>query len=513
MPTIHNPAHVRRPPRAEPTASAASSAPSAPATVPSPPAGLDAATDAGGAPRSGGSAGVGADAPGRLPPLFARGHVVPRESLFALAPGGVSGAVGLDVVLEQLGRSAEGQRAVRKIIEHFEGQSGVRVNPALVNAALANPARLVDVLQVSPRRMSEGVDALNAAHRAGHVPATAPKERLLPKTFDLAQLHRIDFARPQDDLKELAPGLWRGDLKNEALSDEQAKQNVVMAEVFDRLAENATLPASERFAVRYGASTFTRVDTFVAALRRDGYEVKARVEQRVANFAALFTRAPDGSLLDVPAPLMVTVDRGDGAVPLPSIHSQVVYSLTPGRDTRGPKLSADVKWYQGVPNTGFFPDGLMRTPPWLGGNVSDTLEGDDAARAMALSALLSDVINTASAKAGLAMNGYGVTGVCNDSVAIIQQAMTGRVSSYPLLMRDEAVVPELERRISDANNRDNTALGALKDSIEAVPSDVNGDASSIRRALTSLPWARGEEPLASTAAARATLERVAVVDD
>ena len=40
-----------------------------------------------------------------------------------------------------------------------------------------------------------------------------------------------------------------------------------------------------------------------------------------------------------------------------------------------------------------------------------------------------------------------VHGLLNDSVAIVQHALTGHVTGYPLLMRDETLATELQAHI------------------------------------------------------------------
>jgi hypothetical protein len=92
----------------------------------------------------------------------------------------------------------------------------------------------------------------------------------------------------------------------------------------------------------------------------------------------------------------------------------------------------------------------------------------------------------------------------------VQQALTGRVTMYPLLMRDETVLPELERRVKDPNNRDNSALKTLIASVHASPSDTVANDSQHARMLSSIPWATGSEPFASTEEARELLEEVVI---
>lgn len=477
-------------------------------------AGLDGAAQSGRAPSASGDRAIGQDSgpqvPSGLQGPTVRGQqpvIKPRATAFDLVEGRYPEAVSLPQVLRGLASSPDAKALVKKVIADFEASTGVQVPEAMVNAAIANPDRLVDLLQMTPAQMSAGFDALNAAHRAGRIDDVAPLVRHLPQHFDLADIDNLEVARPEPELKEIAPGLLKGSLKSD-LSDDAAKRNIVIAEVFDRLADNANIPADERFSVKYNGGEYTRVDTFLGALRAAGHQVEARVSHRVANFADLKTRAPDGTILDVPAPLMIRTGERDAdgnEALVPAVHSELVISIKAGPDVTGPAIDAGLKWYQGVTSTGFFPVDLFQTPRWLGGTISDTFTGDQAAKAVELAGLLSDVINDASKEAGLVASGYGITGVCNDSVAIIQHVLTGRTTAYPLLMRDATLLGEIERRTSDRNHRDDPEYRALRDSITAVPSDVETNASSRERALASLPWAAGTEPFVSTTHALAVL--------
>jgi hypothetical protein len=431
----------------------------------------------------------------------------PVPDLFALVPGRCPGAVPLADVLKGAATTPEGQAAVKKVIAQFEATTGVTVPPALAAAAVANPARLSNIMQLTPAQMSAGFDAVNARARAGSgTPAAAPKHQL-PVAVDLGELDTLPVTRPDSDLKEIAPGLSRGDLKS-SLPDAQAKANIVLAETLDRLAGNAQCAPDQQFSVRYRGHAYTKLPNFLAALERAGHKVDVEVSHRVANFAALHATAPDGTLLDVPAPLMVRTGvkdaQGREAV-VPAVHSELVIRVTPGPDAKEPRLEAACKWYQGVSATGFFPVDLFETPAWAGAAVPDRFSGKEALKAVRMAGILSDVINHAARDQALQASGYGITGVCNDSVAIIQHALTGRVTGYPLLMRDETLAPEIAKRLGDQARWDDADLRAIRRSIAAVPSDVQANATSGARALASIPWEEGKEPLAAAVAARGIL--------
>jgi hypothetical protein len=412
--------------------------------------------------------------------------------------------------------SPQADAMIDGLAKEMKATLGVEVPPALIAAARANPERVVDMLCLSPQQMRGGFDVMHKHNQlrmaAAPTPSTpAPansKSKQLPQTFQTSKYDSVDVKRSAGDLKQIAPGLSRGDVPNASMSDAAVKKNVVLAEIIDRLSDNAGKPKADRFVVEHNGGRFTSLPHFIEALRKDGYTVEAKITHRVADFFALKTQAPDGSILDVPMAAMVKTGFKDAAgneAVVPSVHSEVVFSIRAGQHSADPKLDGDVKFYQGVPNTGFFPCDAMRTSTWAGTVTVATLGDDDATKALTLAGVLSDVIQDASIQHQLAMSGYGVTGVCNDSVAIIQQAMTGTVTAYPLFMRDDVLLPEIGKRLVDTNRTDDAALKVLKAAIEQAPSDDKPNATSAKRALASIPWAAGQAPFASTETARSIL--------
>ncbi len=431
-----------------------------------------------------------------------------KPTAFALIPGRYPDCVGLPDVLAAMPKGAQAQAAVGKIVAQLEASTGVKLPPAVVAAAVADPAKLADLLAVTPAGLSAGVDAMNAAHQSGarrvEVP---PKPKTLPQGFDFANLSKIAYKRPEPQMKEIAPGLYQGDLKSD-IPDSQAKLNTLVAEGLDRLAGNADLPENQRFKLKYNGGEYSRLDTFLDALKKDGYTVECEFSHRVANFANLKAKGPDGKFRDVPAALNLKtgVKGPDGKeAVVPAVHSEMIVRIKSGPETKGPKIDSNVKWYQGISGTGFFPCDLNATPAWCGDSTSGKLTGKAALDAVKTAGALGDVINSSAGKLGLAMGGYGATGVCNDSVAVVQHAVTGKTDIYPLVMRDSILMNDIERRLGDANRRDDPVYKKLAKSIDAVPSDVQPNPSAKARAAASIPWKAGSEPFQAVVDARKIL--------
>src|SRR6185503_17365825 len=133
-----------------------------------------------------------------------------------------------------------------------------------------------------------------------------------------------------------------------------------------------------------------------------------------------------GKILDVPAALLVrtgVVKDGEEAV-LPAAHAEMLIHIRSNAETRGPKVDADVKFFQGMTATGFFADGVAVVPSWCGYATAEKMNGAEALKAIELAGLLSDVINSVAREQNLPFGAYGVTGVCMDSAEVVRHAMT-----------------------------------------------------------------------------------------
>ncbi len=496
---------------------------STPARTPTTPA---AATPAAPAPAAPGNKGWGPGAPGAIPTavndgfkglgrtlaggIDRAGAATAGKTDFELVPGRYPDAVGLPQILAAIGSSPQGQATVQALLTQMQAKTGIAIPADVQAAAMKNPELATRAFEVSVAQISHGVEGVNAAYRAGKLKQVEPRALALPQKFDLSQLDAVPWTRPQPEMKQLAPGLFMGDLPS-ATSDADLKRNTVMSEVFQRLSSNASAAPDAKFEVAYGGKSFTKLDDFLGALKADGYQVNVSFQERIANFANLKTVVPNSNppqFLDVPAPLMVKtgiVDAMGKEAVVPSAHSEMIISLRAGPNSHGPKLDSDQRFFQGVSGTGFFPAGGFADPKWCGHVTQAELSGDAAMKAINLAGVFTDVVHQSAQKLNLYADGYGVTGVCNDSVAVVEQAMTGKAHEYPLVMKDASLLGELNRRLGDGDRSDDALCQSLKKAIAELPSDVRQNATSRGRALSSIPWSAGQEPFVSTIEARKIL--------
>lgn len=464
---------------------------------------------------------------------FASVLATPSKNRLDLIPNRAPNAVSVVAVLQQMAGTPALAAAVKQMASMVTAQTGVPIPEAMVNAVVANPTRIADLLTMSPAQMRAGFQTLNAANQAKAAKAAkaaagngannaaagnaaSKPDYQLPTKLDFNSFDRSQIKRPQGDLAVLLPStdpqkptIMRGDVPSN-LDDATVKNNRFAAEIFDRLSSNANVAAGQqKFSVQYQGQNYTTPQAFLAALQKDGHTVEAVLQHRVADFVGMKLKNADGSMLDVPVALMIKTGikdaNGEEAV-VPTIHSELVFKIRKGPNTKGAGLDADFKWFQGINGTGFFPADAMRTSPWCGMTQSSHLDAKETARAMDVAATLGEVIKKSAEKQHLAVAGYGITGVCNDTVSVVEKIVKGSVTAYPLMMQDDTLTGEIKRRLSDKTRSDDATLRTLLNTLPQVPSDdkVDNTANSTQkqRILASMPWAAGQEPFACVTDAR-----------
>lgn len=421
--------------------------------------------------------------------------------------------VPLPKLLSALGESQQGQALLNGYMNKFQEKTSLKIPDKLRAEILKNPASLTKLFERKPSELKAALVGLNEMFKSGKVSAPAPAANLIAgSTFDLGGINALTIERPKSEMKQLLPGLYQGDLPSTA-SDGEVKQNRVMAEVFDRLAHNSVAEAKDKLSVTINGKQCDTVDALLNELKADGYSIDVVYQSRIANFADFKTPAPGSPpenpvWLDVPAPVMaktgITDGHGNEAI-VPMSHSEMIISLKPGPDSKL-KVPAQIKFFQGISGTGFFPANVWAEPEWCGRKETAHIDGakpeqhDTAFKAISLAGTQTEIIATAAKKRGLKNDGYGVTGgVCNDSVADNLVALNKLAKTnftptqYPLFMSDSQVRPTVRELIAKGTT-DN--LVALQSAIHDLPSDVRATKTTAQRAKDSLPWAEGKAPFA-----------------
>jgi hypothetical protein len=139
----------------------------------------------------------------------------------------------------------------------------------------------------------------------------------------------------------------------------------------------------------------------------------------------------------------------------------------------GPLVKAVLSFYFGIDGKTEFRAIVTRDQSWTLGRVARVYRGDQVLEVIRLAgAIIATYDAVQAAHPGLPFGGYFALGVCNDANAMIELALQGETSLYPLT-RDPTLFPV------------DTEVGKLA---RRLPVDGRpGDPTDVRRVLATLP--------------------------
>jgi hypothetical protein len=405
----------------------------------------------------------------------------------------------LGQVLQDANKTPEGRAYVQATAALVGAQLGRVLSPAEIDALLADPSAIDKLMTVDLASVVAGLRKAQAASdAAGRTNATPPAYKL-PSTVDFAAAPSF-FDNPKVKPSPIFGNVVHGDNSSD-ISDADAKSNKAIAEIFTRLAMNTGRPAADRFTVNYGGHAFQSVDGLTKALAKNGNTVTATVNQRIANFIDLHIANPDGTYCDVQTAVMIRTGyhAPDGSeITVPATHTGLHIEI------HGPDANAAVAFFQGVDGTGFFPEGLSTKQAWVGGKDVETYGGAQAMKAISAAGLWTNVVNDITSTNHLLGEGYGRTGICDDSVAMIQKLVTGRTTIYPLSMDHDLVGAYLDAKAA-AGGSLASRYATLRSTMNSLPLDTSANDSAASRIVSSLPFGDGPTPFPGADAARVVL--------
>lgn len=178
-----------------------------------------------------------------------------------------------------------------------------------------------------------------------------------------------------------------------------------------------------------GPARVTTIDGLLDVLERSGHVLEVRDERLLANFGDL-----ERTGRPVATPLWAATGLRDeeGEVFLPVPHAQLVLEV------RGPWASGQVTFYPSLDLAGDGSGGarfradVTADQPWCGLRVAHRYTGAEARRAVALMALMRRGLDDKVRARKLALDGYFALGVCTLAPAVVEQALTGATTLWPL---------------------------------------------------------------------------------
>jgi hypothetical protein len=264
----------------------------------------------------------------------------------------------------------------------------------------------------------------------------------------------------------MLPGLQEGDFADYTYDDCSLARAEAFANVLNGLAmDNGSV-------VKDGDKTYSSVEDAMKGLIASGHRIRIDNARYFADFLGLAyngasVRAPVWVDTQIPLP-----DGGTLKMPAPHAHHNIYVS--------GPAVNAHLKFYMGVDNGTAFRVQANIMRHWSGGHPVYTYDSNDdgnkVIKLLSLGGALRKKWMTAGAdKPAL---GYGTIGVCTDSTAILEYAMEGTVTLFPL-----------------AHPKSTDAADDIDGILSKLPADVEGfdPKEGLARIKSSLPFATLDE--------------------
>jgi hypothetical protein len=232
---------------------------------------------------------------------------------------------------------------------------------------------------------------------------------------------------PEETGKDLGNGIIYGEVPDSDRGKHYADSKR-LADVLNILSlNNSTKPSYFSIVSKNGQNhEVASVKALLSTLEQTSHSIVVKDARYFANFAGLRYKDKDVAVpfwLDT----NVKVPNTDRTLLVPAGHSQ--HELT----IRGPKVNAELKFFFGMHGDAKFRPNTNARANWTGERIAHKYTGKDAIRAMSVAGLVRRAYADKKAKnPNLPLNGYHVLGVCNDSNAFIEYAMTGETTMYPL---------------------------------------------------------------------------------
>lgn len=264
-------------------------------------------------------------------------------------------------------------------------------------------------------------------------------------------------------------------------------KNRLLSVLLNRLASNYYYLDEKPFIVkidRNSAHSISKPHEIIEPLVKMGHKVSASVRTHTTTFgvALCVKEEEEDTWTNIPLAFFlrngyVNQDGTEAFVCLP--HSGLDLDV---RD--GPLLQkGNIQHFMSIDGLCGWQSNHNADVPWIiDVQCGETLQNEKAAEGVQVAAMEAIVINGVATKFQLPLGGYGLTGVCNDSAALIECALfDGKTNIYPLTfngrfaMQNLRLARELRSRLVRLSGMkdDVKALDRLIAAISSLPSDVN----------------------------------------
>jgi hypothetical protein len=277
---------------------------------------------------------------------------------------------------------------------------------------------------------------------------------------------------PYNAITQPMPGITMGDGPDPALAP-MHPQSKRLAEVLNRLSLNNE--HSPQLTVLLAGHAVTDPGALIKTLQATNHTVIVDDDLYFANFGHLHDGARD-VLMPFWLDAQIAIPGTRRSLLLPVSHSEHELHV------RGPILNADVSYYFGIDGKSEFRTMDSLNQPWTMGRKAFLYTGDRAAEAINLLAQATRVyLAVHLAHPELPFGGYYKLGVCQDTNAVLEQSLQGRVILFPLT-HDPRYFPTDPTQLH-LEARDGQYLRLLAQ----IPSDRTGARPPVDRVLGALP--------------------------
>lgn len=179
---------------------------------------------------------------------------------------------------------------------------------------------------------------------------------------------------------------------------------------------------------------------FIQALIDSGHEVKVVPSSHATTFGiGMCVKEMDGSWTTVPLAVFLESgyeDRNGQMAPVMLPHSALdmhVSGPIAGERGDGTPSQLALGHFIGIDGyCGWYTNANPEVPFREAVYANEYLQGKDAIRAARVAGLVANVLNGLATQLDLPFGGYGLTAVCNDSAAVVQQVLYNENTIYPL---------------------------------------------------------------------------------
>ena len=297
-------------------------------------------------------------------------------------------------------------------------------------------------------------------------------------TVDLDEpVHTFTYEQdPYNAVTTPMPGITMGDGPDPALAP-MHPESYRMATVLNRLSLNTS--HSPQLTVTLDSKAITDPGTLIAELATT-HQLTVDDDLYFANFGHIHDHENGGDR-DVLMPFWL-----DAQIAIPGTRRSLLVPVSHSEHElhiRGPKINADVSYYYGIDGKSEFRTMDSLNQPWTMGRKAFVYSGDRAVAAIDLLAQATRVyLAVRLVHPELPFGGYYKLGVCQDTNAVIEQQLQGRVILFPLT-HDPQYFPQ-DPAVLHLDARDGQYLRLLAQ----IPSDRGSSHPPVDRVLGALPF-------------------------